>query len=96
MSTDTDSICAMVRDWTRAVSSGERAGILASHAEDLLMFDFPSTVRGLEDYDRTWDFFFDAPRGPIVFEPSEITVTAGQDIAFYCNGSYGGMTPRAR
>jgi hypothetical protein len=32
------------------------------------MFDFPDTVRGLDDYDRTWDFFFDSQRGPITFE----------------------------
>ena len=95
MSTDIDRIREIVRDWTQAVSSGDRAGILASHADDMLMFDFPSTVRGLEDYNRTWDFFFDAPRGPIIFEPSEITVTAGQDAAFatceiHCDGTSAG------
>lgn len=93
--TDTDHIREMLTAWTKAVSSGDRAGILASHSKDLLMFDFPSTVRGLEDYNRTWDFFFDDPQGPITFEPSGITVAAGQDVAFvtceiHCDGTSAG------
>lgn len=55
----------IVVDWARAVSVGDRTGILAHHAEDLLIFDFPDVVEGLEAYDKTWDFFFANPRGPI-------------------------------
>lgn len=59
------------------------------------MFDFPNEVRGLDAYDRTWDFFFADPRGTIVFEPTEIEVTAGDDVAFavcllHCDGTSGG------
>lgn len=43
----------IVLDWANAVSAGDRDGILAGHAPDLLMFDFPDTVRGIEAYGRT-------------------------------------------
>ncbi len=51
----------IVLDWARAVSAGDRDGILARHADDLLMFDFPNTVRGIAAYDKTWDFFTRIP-----------------------------------
>lgn len=86
---------AVIEKWARAVSSGDRAAILANHSADLVMFDFPNEVRGLDEYDRTWDFFFSDPRGPIVFEPTTIEVTAGDDVAFasclfHCDGTSGG------
>ena len=59
------------------------------------MFDFPGTVEGLDAYDRTWDFFFKDPRGPISFVPRDIVVTAGKDVAFvsclvHCDGTSAG------
>lgn len=70
-----NEVRAVIEKWARAVSSGDRAAILANHSADLVMFDFPNEVRGLDAYDRTWDFFFSDPRGPIVFEPTTIEVT---------------------
>lgn len=85
----------IVADWARAVSSGDRPGIRARHAEDVLMFDFPATAEGLEAYDRTWDFFFADPRGPITFAPGKIRTTAGETVAFvtcdvHCDGTSAG------
>lgn len=77
-----DAIRAVIENWGRAVSAGDRAAILAHHATNLVMFDFPGTVRGLDAYDRTWDFFFKSPRGPISFVPRDVAVTAGEDVAF--------------
>ncbi len=53
----------MIVRWADAVASGDRQGILANHADDLVMIDFPNTVRGLAAYDRTWQFFDDSRRG---------------------------------
>lgn len=85
----------VIERWAHAVSAGDRAGILAHHSADLLMFDFPATVRGLEDYDRTWDFFFANPRGPITFAPRDIEVVASDAVAFasctvHCDGTSAG------
>jgi ketosteroid isomerase-like protein len=90
-----DEIRALIETWARAVSAGNRKAILAHHSPDLVMFDFPNEIRGLDAYDKTWDFFFANPRGRIVFEPRQIEITAGDDVAFavclfHCDGTSGG------
>jgi ketosteroid isomerase-like protein len=88
-------VAEIVRRWLAAVSRGDREGIREHHAEDVLMFDFPDTVRGIAEYDRTWDFFFDSQRGPITFSPSDVAATAGDNVAFvtcevHCEGTTAG------
>jgi ketosteroid isomerase-like protein len=95
MTNDEKAIRTVIEDWARAVESAEREGILANHADDLLMFDFPDVVRGLKAYDRTWDFFFDKPKGPIRYTPRELIVTASEQVAFatclvHCDGTSAG------
>ena len=90
-----EQVKRIVVDWTRAISQGDRPAILAHHADDLLMFDFPGTVKGIKAYDETWDFFYRSPKGPITFTPSEITATAGDKVAFVscminCDGTSAG------
>lgn len=85
----------LIESWANAVSSGDRAAILAHHSEQVLMFDFVSVVRGIEAYDRTWDFFYASPKGPISFVPSELIVTASGEAAFascliHCDGTSAG------
>lgn len=85
----------VIEDWTKAVSSGDRSGILAHHSKQILMFDFPAVERGIEAYDRTWDFFYDKPEGRITFAPSELSITAGEEVAFascliHCDGTSAG------
>jgi ketosteroid isomerase-like protein len=90
-----DEVRTIVENWARAVSAGDRKAILAHHADDLLMFDFPDVVRGIENYDRTWDYFYANPRGRIVYAPSQMAVVAGDDVAFatclvHCDGTSAG------
>jgi len=60
------------------------------------MFDLPAPiVRGIHAYDKTWDFFFTAPKGPISFVPRDLEVTVGDDVAFascliHCEGTSAG------
>lgn len=89
---DESEIRRVIEGWARAVGAGDRKEILANHSPDLLMFDSPDTVRGLEAYDKTWDFFYANPRGPISFVPRDIEVTASDDVAFasclvHCDGT---------
>ena len=85
----------VIEDWAAAVGGHDRPGILARHAENVLMFDFPSTLRGIRAYDETWNFFFAEPEGPITFVPGELEVTAGDNVAFStctirCDGTSSG------
>jgi ketosteroid isomerase-like protein len=96
VTSDATYIRFLIENWARAISSGDRKGIVAHHSPSLLMFDFPPhIVRGLDEYNKTWDFFYDSPKGPISFVPSELEVTAGTDVAFascliHCDGTSGG------
>jgi ketosteroid isomerase-like protein len=90
------AVRSVIESWARAVSNGDRRAILKHHADDLSMFDFPNEVSGLEAYDRTWDFFFANPRGPITFRAKEMHVEAGEDVAFAsclmrCEGTSAGV-----
>lgn len=92
---DEKLIESLIIDWTRAIEQKDREGILANHADDVVMFDFPNTVRGLDAYTRTWDFFDDSRRGEVTFRPGKIEVTAGDDVAFvhyevHCEGTTAG------
>ena len=93
---DEEHVKQVIEGWAKAISSHNRAGILAHHARDLLMFDFPAPlVEGIEAYDRTWDFFFADPQGPINFVPHDVRVTAGKEVAFAsclvrCDGTSAG------
>ena len=90
-----DEVKGLVENWARAVSAGDRNAILAHHSDDVLMFDFPDVVRGIKAYDKTWDFFFENPRGPITYKPRDLAITAGDDVAFvsclvHCDGTSAG------
>jgi ketosteroid isomerase-like protein len=95
MTNDEKAVRAVIENWARAVESGDRKGILANHAEEMLMFDFPDVVRGIKAYDKTWDFFFDETKGPIRYTLRELLVTAGDQVAFatclvHCDGTSAG------
>jgi ketosteroid isomerase-like protein len=85
----------LVAKWAAAVSSGDRNGILARHANDVEMFDFPNELRGIKEYDESWDFFYSKQKGPITFAPSDFHITAGTDVGFvsckvHCDGTEAG------
>lgn len=85
----------MVVKWTKAIAIGDREGILAHHAKDMLMYDFPSTVRGIDAYSKTWDFFDDSRTGPVTFDARDISVKADGNLAFatceiHCEGTTAG------
>lgn len=85
----------LIENWARAVSKNDREGVLAHHSADLLMFDFPDTKKGIDAYDKQWDFFYVNPRGPISFVSHDIEVTADDEVAFatctvHCDGTSAG------
>lgn len=92
---DERHIRTMIEDWARAVARGDRQGVLAHHARDLLMFDFPDTKTGIDAYAKQWDYFYANPTGPISFTPCDIEVTADGEVAFatcvvHCDGTSAG------
>jgi ketosteroid isomerase-like protein len=73
----------LLERWAGSVAAMDRDGLVAEHAGDVVMFDVaaPPQVRGLEDYRRQWEPFFDA-QGAGTFRFDELTVVAGDDVAW--------------
>jgi uncharacterized protein (TIGR02246 family) len=82
---DATNIRALVERWARAVHAGDIDGVLADHADDIVMFDVPPPeegVRGIGAYSETWPPFFEWQRQGAVFDVVSLEVTAGGDVAF--------------
>ena len=78
------AIRKLVESWADAVRRKDLNAILANHSPNILMFDVPPPLesKGLEAYRRTWDLFFSWAHDPVVFKIREMSVTAGEDVAF--------------
>jgi uncharacterized protein (TIGR02246 family) len=81
---DTSQIKEIIENWCRAVRNKDIANILAHHAEDIVMFDVPPPFqsKGIEAYKKTWDLFFSSTKEPIVFNFTELEITASDTVAF--------------
>jgi len=85
VSDDEAQIRDLIDRWARAVHDGDLDGVLADHAEDIVMFDVPPPddgVRGIAAYRDTWPPFFEWQRQGAVFDIVSLEVTAGRDVAF--------------
>jgi uncharacterized protein (TIGR02246 family) len=84
MSNEESEIRALIERWANAVHAGDMDGVLADHAEDMVMFDVPppSEVRGKAAYRDTWPPFFQYQVKGAAFEIASLDVTAGNDVAF--------------
>jgi uncharacterized protein (TIGR02246 family) len=83
-SEDQAAIRAVVEAWLAAIRRRDIDGILQSHSADIIMFDVPPPFqsRGLDAYKATWGLFFSCASDPVLFEPTEMSITAGVDVAF--------------
>ena len=81
---DEAAIRDLVENWARAVRDKNLDGILANHSPDMLMFDVPPPLqsRGIDAYKKTWDLFYSWSQDSVVFDITEMNITAGSDVAF--------------
>jgi uncharacterized protein (TIGR02246 family) len=82
---DEAEIRGLIERWAEAVHTGDMDGVLADHADDIVMFDVPPPedgVRGIQAYRETWPPFFEWQRQGATFEIVSLTVTAGAEVAF--------------
>jgi uncharacterized protein (TIGR02246 family) len=81
---DEAAIREVIENWAAAVRRKDLDAILRHHAGNMLMFDVPPPLvsRGIDQYRKTWDLFFSWARDPVVFNISEMDITAGDDVAF--------------
>ena len=82
---DEEEIRSLVGRWAAAVHDGDLEGVLADHAEGIVMFDVPPPdqgVRGIEAYSETWPPFFRWQQSGASFEIESLEVQAGGDVAW--------------
>jgi uncharacterized protein (TIGR02246 family) len=82
---DTAQIRTLITRWAEAVHRGDLDGVLAGHAEDIVMFDVPSPhdgIRGLPAYRATWPPFFEWQAQGACFDIESLDITTGTDVAY--------------
>jgi uncharacterized protein (TIGR02246 family) len=85
MQTPEEQIRELIERWAEAVHGGDISGVLADHADDIVMFDVPPPydgVRGIDAYRETWPPFFEWQARGAWFEIVSLDVTAGDDVAY--------------
>ena len=78
-------IRTLIERWVDAVHRGDIDGVLADHADDIVMFDVPPPhdgVRGIDAYRATWPPFFAWQESGASFELVALDVVAGADVAY--------------
>jgi uncharacterized protein (TIGR02246 family) len=82
MSIDEEQIRGLIEAWAEAVHRGELEAVVADHAEDIVMYDVPGEVRGIETYRKAWAPFCEWQAHGAMFEIETLDVAAGDDVAF--------------
>jgi uncharacterized protein (TIGR02246 family) len=85
VSDDETQIRSLITKWAEAVHGGDLVGVLADHADDIVMYDVPPPhegIRGLAAYRATWPPFFDWQAQGASFAIESLDVTAGADVAY--------------
>ncbi|MFI2433478.1 YybH family protein [Streptomyces sp. NPDC018693] len=85
MPDDETQIRTLITRWADAVHRGDLDGVLAGHAEDLVMYDVPPPhegIHGLAAYRALWPPFFAWQATGAGFEIDTLDVTAGAHVAY--------------
>ena len=84
MPTADDEVRAVLEEWAAATRLSRRDEILKHHSTDLVIFDVlpPMKYEGAEAYRRSWDEWQPDTQGEAVFNLVNLTITAGNDVAF--------------
>jgi uncharacterized protein (TIGR02246 family) len=83
-SEDETAVRAVIESWAAAVKRRDIAGIVQNHSLDFVIFDVPPPFQsqGIDAYKKTWDLFFSWSSDPVRFDITEMSITAGSDVAF--------------
>ena len=75
---------ALLEAWARAVREADMEGVLAHHADDIVMFDVPppAQLKGIDAYRESWERFFAYQSKDGAFDLGALAIAAGNDVAF--------------
>lgn len=89
----------VLEEWATATRQGRIDQVLNNHAANLVIFDVlpPMKYESAESYRSSWDEWQPQTEGEAVFELENLTITAGDDVAFaHCFIRCGGTLPDGR
>jgi len=77
-------IRSVLEHWARATREHRMEDVLQHHSPALVIFDVlpPMQYTSAEAYRASWDEWQPDTAGAAVFDLEELTITAGQDVAF--------------
>lgn len=90
---------AVLEEWATATRQGRIDQVLNNHAANLVIFDVlpPMKYESAESYRSSWDEWQPQTEGEAVFDLENLTITAGDDVAFaHCFIRCGGTLPDGR
>lgn len=93
---DIEDVTHVFETWIKAIQHRKLDHVIAAHDSAVVMFDVAGDVRlrGIDAYRSAWDDFLQWFGDSGVFEPSELTVIAGEDVALtHCLVKCIGSTP---
>jgi ketosteroid isomerase-like protein len=92
---DESAIRELLERWASATRNGRKADVLSGHLPDVLIYDVlsPMKYEGVEAYRASWDDWQPSTEGEGTFDLEDLSVTAGDDVAFAhafirCGGTF--------
>jgi uncharacterized protein (TIGR02246 family) len=81
---DEAQIRKLIDDWAKAVRAKDVEGVVAHYAADVVTFDLapPLQYAGTDALRKSLAAWFPTFRGPVGYEISDLSITAGGDVAF--------------
>jgi uncharacterized protein (TIGR02246 family) len=81
---DEAKIRQLIDGWAKALRAKDVNGIMSNYAADILLFDIapPLQSKGADAYRKNWEEWFASWQGPIGYEISDLSITAGGGVAF--------------
>ncbi len=81
---DETAIRELVNGLVRAIRAKDIDGVMSAYAPGIVAFDIvpPLQYVGAEAFRKPWQEVFEAYRDPIQYEVRDLSITAGDDVAF--------------
>jgi len=82
--TNEAAIRELIDGFVEAVRAKDINGVMSVYAPDLVAFDVvpPLQYVGAEAFRKVWQEVFETFQGPIPYEVRDLSITAGDDVAF--------------
>lgn len=78
------AIRALIEKYVTAIRASDIEGVLSVYAPDFVAFDVipPLEYVGAQAYRKPWQEFFNLYQSPIGYEVRDLSIAAGDDVAF--------------